>query len=136
MSGRGYYQGDQGYGPPQYGRGNGGERPKKHTGAKKGLISKGEYQGDMYVSAWNYSKRRGMTSLLAVPYKDTREHDKSGRKWLTYICKVSMRDQGVERIEPVLVDANTGQFTLRSMGWVINPGAPRGGYCGTFSQGN
>lgn len=129
----GGYRNDWDDEPRGFSRGNnrGGGRPTKHTGAKSGV----DKNGNPYVSGWNVSKRRGMCSVFARPYKGTSEHkSKTGRLWHNWFVTVTFKDQGTEMNTSGLYDPQSGKVIIPKLGWVMNPRAPRGGYCGTFKD--
>lgn len=108
-------------------RSSGGSE-KKHSGCKAGFTKK----GDPFTQGWNVSKRHGMMSFLAVPYKGSKlVTSKSGKRWLNVMVKVSP-----EKAQPFIVSGmrndDTGQVTIQELGMVMNPKAPNGGYCGKF----
>lgn len=126
--------GNQGY---TYNRGGNtnynNQQPKKHSGCKTGTISKGEMQGETYVQGWNASKRFGMRTFLAVPYSKSKPviSEKSGRKWLNVMVKVSQ--QGTKDfIVGGMMDMATRKVYISELRIVMNPNAPNKGYCGTM----
>lgn len=124
---RGYYKGAQSWGV---------QRPqgKKRSGAKYIHTSK---NGNPCITAWNASKSRGLLSILVAPYKGTKVvHSKSGREWHVWMASVIFKKTGQKSLSPVLVDAAKHSCTIKELGLTINPGAPNGGYCGTFVKRN
>jgi len=120
------YSGRRGYGN----RGNG--RPaKKHSGARYIDSTK---NGNPVITAWNYSRKAGLLSILIAPYKGSRiVQSKSGREWAVWMC--SIEGKGVRDHFPVLVEMRTKRAIIQNgYGWVVNPSAPNGGYCGTFTK--
>lgn len=110
---------------------------KKHSGAKFGYT-----HGDAskpYVSAWNYSKQRGLISLIASPYvgknSRTKEHRSgNGRVWENWRVKVFVKRTMQTLWFGCLYDTSTQKITIPDMGFVLNHKAPNGGYCGTFRK--
>lgn len=110
-------------------------RPVKHTGASITIMQKGEHQGQECITGWNASKRKGMVTVLIAPYKGTAVHEsKSGRKWVNMVCKVVYKDTGFEKLTSALYDPQSKKAIIPDLGWVVNPKARNGGYCGTFSN--
>lgn len=108
---------------------------KKHSGAKKVFMKAGQHQGEACLVAWNYSKGKGMVKVLITPYGKTHEStSKNGRTWLNMFCKIFYVNTGVEIKTSVMVDANSYKGTVKELGWIVNPNAPNGGYCGTFTK--
>ncbi len=134
---------DQGYqrgsAPRGYNRNNGGGSGKKHSGAKISRITKGQNTDSDCIVAWNYSKARGLVKLLITPYKGTKRVDsKPGKLWENWMVKVTISRTLSESITSAMVEVNSGggiiKATIQQFGWVVNPKAPNGGYCGTFTK--
>jgi hypothetical protein len=122
-NGGGYQRQQGGYG---YAR-----QKKKHSGAKYIDRSK---NGDPVITAWNYSRRMGLVKILIAPYKGTHTVDsKTGRQWSNWMCRIEGKGVPSEHF-PVLVDESRRKCIIRKYGWVVNPNAPNGGYCGTFTK--
>jgi|GEM_PF-6376605 len=109
----------------------GGQRPqKKHSGAKTGTTKKGE----KYTTGWNKSRGAGFVTFLCVTTsKSVSSESKSGRKWVSVMVKVR-KQMTPETTTNGLMDVQTGMVTIDSMGIVLNPKAPNGGYCGKFGK--
>lgn len=109
------------------------DKPKKHSGAKFTASSK---NGNPCISAWNYSKRCGLISVFAAPYKGTHEviSPKSGKSYQVWMCTIE--GKGIQSVHfPVLVSVQKHTFQIENgYGWTVNPNAPNGGYCGTFKK--
>lgn len=102
---------------------------KKHSGCKGGQDKKGR----SYVSGWKYSRRTGLVSFFAAPYKNTSTHkSEHGRVWENWICKIQNKSTMQESIMPCLYDRTTGKVILQKLGFVMNPKGGRGGYVGTY----
>ncbi len=100
---------------------------KKHSGAKR--VSNGKNDGGTNVSAWNYSRQRGLVSILIFPTKFSDEPSKSGG--LKLCAKVTFKRTGEERLISCIKSSKNGKYYIAKMGLCINPSAPNGGYCGT-----
>lgn len=125
---RGYSRGYNGGGGYQERR-----EPKKHSGARYMASSK---NGNPVIAAWNYSRKLGVVSILIAPYKGSKKvKSKSGREWGVWMCSIKGKAVSPQNF-PVLVDLSSHKAIIREWGWVVNPGAPNGGYCGTFSRNN
>lgn len=110
---------------------------KKHSGARTCISSKPGHEGQIFISAWNFSREKGLVKVFVSPYKGTRDvQSGSGRTWRVMMAKLSFGRSGQEKIEPVLMDVQSGKVVIKSMGWVVNPRARNGGYCGSFSRRN
>jgi len=134
--GGGYSRGNYGGGYNRsYGRRNDGyqRQTKKHSGAKYHASTK---NGNPCISAWNYSKKMGMLSILIAPYKGSKVvESQTGRRYGVWMASIT--GKGVRQNFPVLVDLASHRVVIREgYGWVINPSAPNGGYCGTFTRNN
>lgn len=104
---------------------------KKHSGCKHVENAKGEF-----LSAWNYSKGRGMLKAFVFPYHGTGTLNKSqkGNEYISMMCKVTYQNSGIEKLIPVQMNIHTKKVTLSDLGMVLNPKAPNGGYFGKFSK--
>lgn len=99
------------------------ERPKKRSGAKFGISQKTKRP---YIQGWKASKD-GMIKIIAGPTKKGKVSEQS-EQW---VCNVT-----VGYAAPVTMTAfyniNSKKLTIPDMSFVLNPGAPNGGYCGPF----
>ena len=106
---------------------------KKHSGASMTIIKSenSKYKGQMCVTAWNWSRKRGMVTLAAFPYYGTHEtrQSASGKVYIVMMGRMQFKDSGVEKHEVVLVEKSTGQFTFRSEGILVRP---KTNYCGHY----
>lgn len=108
---------------------------KKHSGAKVGVNQKGSRKGEKHITFWNYSKQRGLITGIGTSYSGTKTHEsKSGRKWQNWMVVLQNKRTFQEWKTSGLYDLTTGKLIINSMGWVVNPKAPRGGYAGTFTN--
>lgn len=132
-NGRGYSGG--GYSNRnQYSGGNGQQRQqKKHSGAKYHASSK---NGNPCIVAWNYSRATGLVKVFIAPYSGTGEHEsKNGKTYQNWMCKIEGKKIAPQHF-PVLVNTanNKAVIDTNGWGWVVNPSAPNGGYCGSFKK--
>ena len=99
------------------------ERPKKRSGAKYGISPKTKRP---YIQGWKATKD-GMVKIIAGPTKKGMVSDQS-EQW---VCNVT-----IGYAKPVTMTAfynvNSKKLTIPDMSFVLNPGAPNGGYCGPF----
>lgn len=101
---------------------------KKRSGAKHGRTK----NGDPYTTGWNASRKHGLVKFLCVPYKKSKQSESAnGRQWLNVMVKVE-KQMAPEFITSGMMDLVSGKVTVQSLGIVINPKAPNGGYCGRF----
>lgn len=108
----------------------GGGRPRKHSGARASVISRGKRAGEKCVTGWNYSRGAGLVSFLASPYKDSRVvSSKVGRKWGTWILKITHKRTRTSEVKPCLYDMTTGKVVCEALGIVLNPAT---NYCGRY----
>lgn len=119
----------------------GRNEPKKHTGCKTGsyVAKKGSAHGKgtevPFVRGWNYSKRHGMRTFLASPYSKTKQHkSKTGRIWENWMVTVQQEGQKDFTVSG-LYDPQSRKVIINELSMVMNPNAPRGGYCGRFYSG-
>jgi hypothetical protein len=107
---------------------------KKHSGAK---FREGESNGKPWaiVYGWNYSKERGMISFIASPYSKTKVvTGKSGRKWANWFVKITHHRTMQITKTSGLFDIGARKLHVPDFGMIANPGAPNGGYFGTFKK--
>lgn len=100
---------------------------KKHTGCKYRAADK---NGKPVTTGWNYSRKEGLVTFLATPYKGTSIHtSKSGREWLNVMVKVSPKMKQ-SFIVSGLMERHSGKVIIKDLNIVMKPSAPNGGYCG------
>lgn len=109
-------------------RNHGGNDQKKHTGSTSGMDKKKR----PYVSGWNYSRRHGIVSYFACPFKGSVEvtSKKSGKVWQNWMVKVKP-EKGAEYITSGMYDKASGKVIMQAEGMVMNP---RTNYCGKFTR--
>lgn len=101
------------------------QQPKKRSGAKAGT----DKHGQMYVRGWNVSRREGLRTFLAVPYKKSKQvKSKSGLTWVNVMVKIQ-RQGSPEHIVSGLYNVETRRVIIRELQMVINPSK---NYCGTY----
>ena len=119
----------------RYGNSNSGRSssaPKKHSGCRVTVASKGSYVGSTVVTGWNYSRRHGLVTFLATPYSKSHEStSKNGRKWVNYMVTVTPK-MSKSFIVSGMMDSVTKMVTIEELGFVMNPKAKNGGYCGRY----
>jgi len=138
----GNYNNDFSYGRSSYPRSNNysysskGKGRKKHSGAKAGVVKKPGILGSEsipYVRGWNYSRRFGLVSFFATEYSKTKTVKGATQSWQNWMVKVQPK-MGKEFITSGLYSEQTGKVVIPSLGIVLNPSAPGGGYCGKFGN--
>ena len=104
----------------------------KHSGAKSGIDKK----GGRYTNGWMTNKRVGMVSFFCAPTKNTTAvMSKTGNSWLTCIAvKVQFRDLMKEELHWGLMHEASGKVIIQSLGLVVNPKAPNGGFSGKYGK--
>mgnify|MGYP001547293773 CR=1 FL=1 len=122
------YSGQRSYGRRSSGYQN--QSGKKHSGCKSGILARGKHAGSKYVSGWNYSKGAGLVSFLAAPYKRSKiVESKSGRKWGTWVIKITNMRTRMSEVRPCLYDMASGRVICKALGIVMNPSK---NYCGRY----
>lgn len=101
------------------------QRAKKRSGAK--FVSDGKGL-NTNISAWNYSKEKGLVSVLVFPTKYSDQPSKSGG--LKLCAKVNFKRTGQTTLMSAVQSSKNDKIYIAALGWVINPKAPNGGYCG------
>lgn len=106
------------------------QRPKKRTGAKFKAKDK---NGNPCTTGWHKGKY-GFTKFLCVVTKSSVESEsKKGNRYIS-VMVVVQRDMLPPSKTSGLMNTSTGKVTVESMGIVINPGAPNGGFCGKYGN--
>lgn len=111
---------------------NGGQRqaPRKKSGAKFTR----DKNGNPCTTGWNKSRFAGFVKFLCVVTKSSVESEsQTGNKYISVMVKVQ-KQMTPEETTNGLMNINTGQVTIQSMGIVLNPKAPNGGYCGRYGK--
>lgn len=120
-----------------YSGNGGGQRPqKKRSGARSGFYTPriGPRAGKQcpYVSGWKATSQ-GLIKVFCAAYKKSKEvtSKTSGRVWRTWVAKVTPQN-GVPYVLPCMFDVARNRVIIEGLQWVVNPGAPNGGYCGRY----
>ena len=115
-------------------RGNYRFRPKKKSGAKAGIQSRGKNEGKLYVSAWKANKEHGMVKISAFENaRSVSSESRNGNKFVTMMFEVFYKRTGSKVLEVANYNKTTGKVFLEKVGWVISTKAPNGGYVGPIS---
>ena len=123
---------DDGYHPDSYGRRNYSSPQKKRSGAKETIQKKGKNQGKLAISAWNYSRGRGLISFSAFENKGSKyPKSQSGKKFITMVGELVNKRTGEVTVHPIIYCIDTGKCYLDRLDMVISTKAPNGGYFGT-----
>ena len=118
------------------GRRNNNYDKKKHSGAKVGVQTAGKNKGGVYVTAWNYSKSRGMITVKAFENKKSKKYQgkKNGNRFVMMIFEVFYKRTGNTVLELASYNVDSGKVYLEKLGMVISCQAPNGGYFGQISS--
>jgi hypothetical protein len=100
--------------------------PRKHSGAK---FKSRDKNGNPCTTGWNKSKFAGFVKFLCVVTDASKSGETQYGKWISVMVKVQ-RQMDKELIVSGMMNPDTGRVNIQSMGIVINPQAPNGGYCG------
>lgn len=123
-SGGGYQRSNNRYNGGGSSQGSG----KKKSGCTTGIGKNNQ----PYVRGWKASRRFGMTTFFAAPYKGTHSvESKNGNTWENWILKIQY-ENGQEKIKPCLYSPQTKRVICQDLGLVMNPKGGRGGYTGRF----
>jgi hypothetical protein len=99
----------------------------KKSGSKAGT----DKNGAPYTTGWNASKRNGMVTFLATPYKGSHVvTSRSGKDWMNVMVKIHYKDQMKTELKSGLRNMATGQVIINDLGIVLSPKSKNGGYCG------
>ncbi|TRX16736.1 hypothetical protein [Flavobacterium franklandianum] len=115
---------------------NKNEPIKKHSGCQHHthfFDKKTGEQIDMnFITAWNYSKSRGLLTIIASPRKDPSKRKTANPKFENWACKVFFKRTLQTVWYNGFFDLAKKKLTIKDMEFVLNPKAKNGGYCGTF----
>jgi hypothetical protein len=128
----GGYSGNSG----SYSRSYGGNAPvKKKSGSKAGTaFSRSTGEGKPWVSGWK-KVNGGIISIICGPYHKTDTYEsKMGRKSQTWLANIQPPNGAQAYRLPCMYYMDTGRVVIDGLGFVINPKAANGGYCGTFKK--
>lgn len=109
------------------------QRPaKKHSGCRyKSATRQGEAKNIIF--GWNFSRRRGMVSFVAVEAKESETKNDNYEKW---VAKITFKDTGSVQTHTVFYNIAKKILIFKDLGMVANPNAPQGGYFGKFTRSN
>ena len=119
-SGGGYNKGgysNRGYSNRGY---NGGQK-KKRSGCRSKAVS---YDGISYtaVYGWNYSKERGLISVVARPRKGSKEaKSESGRIWIPYTVVITNKRTLQTTFASGLYDKQTNRVYIKELNMIMSP---------------
>lgn len=129
------FNGRKNYGEKRnYNRGN--SSGKKHSGAKVGVQKDGKNKGKIYLSAWNYSRSRGMVTVKAFENAKSKAYTvkSSGNRFVMVMLEIFYKRTGNTILELVSYNLDTGKVYSDKMGMVISCQAPNGGYFGQIKS--
>lgn len=102
---------------------------KKHSGCKKGIYKNAKGETGTYISGWNYSKRLGLVKFYAVATKFSEVvTSKRGVEYTSLMVLVDIPFRPQIKVKGFV--NKEGKCRIPSLGLVMNPSAPNGGYCG------
>ncbi|PAW94082.1 hypothetical protein CKK33_11480 [Mucilaginibacter sp. MD40] len=132
--GNGGYQSNNGYGRSNYGNNgynNNRQQARKKSGAKH---KKSDKNGNPVTTGWSKTRGAGFVKFLCVFTKNTDQHSsQSGRIWAN-VMVVVQKPMTPDVRTSGLMDLSTGKVVVQSMGIVINPQAPNGGFTGQYGR--
>ena len=133
----GYDGNEYRYKYPDNSKRRGYSRPrKKHSGAKEGVQTAGINKGKLYVTAWNYSRGRGMITVKAFENKKSKAYEvkKTGNRFVMMMFEVFYKRTGNTVLELASYNLDSGKVYLEKLGMVISCQAPNGGYFGQIKS--
>ena len=102
-------------------RGYNGGQKKKRSGCRSKAVS---YDGISYtaVYGWNYSKERGLISVVARPRKGSKEtKSESGRVWIPYTVVITNKRTLQVTFASGLYDKMTNRVYIKELNMVMSP---------------
>lgn len=110
-------------------------RQKKKSGAKEGTYVTKDGVTGMYISAWNYSRRRGLLVCKAFENSKSKKYESErGNTFISMMFECFYKDNGNKVLEVALYNTRTGKVFLEKLGMVISTKAPNGGYFGQIKS--
>ncbi|MDI5888736.1 hypothetical protein [Flavobacterium yafengii] len=113
---------------------------KKHSGCVLHTNFADKVTGEIvnadFLTAWNYSKSRGMLKIIASPRKDKDKRKTANPKFENWAVKVFFARTLETKWYNGFFDVTKKKLTIKDMEFVLNPKAKNGGYCGTFLKSN
>lgn len=106
-------------------RGNNGGNRKKKTGCKYKQEAR---NGKPCITAWNYSKNRGMITIVASPYDYYEGENSEGEIW---IVNMTNKTTFAKQTFNGFMKKGSRKLVVPDMGMVANPDT---NYFGTFSR--
>ena len=105
---------------------------KKHSGAKVGVQREGKNKGKIYLSAWNYSRSRGMITVKAFENAKSKAYTvkSTGNRFVMVMLEIFYKKTGNIILDLVSYNLDTGKAYSDKLGMVISCQAPNGGYFG------
>lgn len=106
---------------------NNNRSQRKHSGAKMGQGKNGK----RFISAWNYSRKYGLVSLIAS-MRETGKNtcvNRNGEQLEIFVCKVQKKYEQPQLFTG-FYNPNDGKLRIPDLGMTVNPKAPNGGYWG------
>ncbi|MBO9731164.1 MAG: hypothetical protein J7623_21175 [Chitinophaga sp.] len=89
----------------------------------------GERVDDNLISGWNKSRTRGFISFVAIPRKERETANPVYEHWV-----VSVQFSTGKKTFTGFYNTNRRLLTIPDLAMVANPGAPNGGYFGTYRK--
>lgn len=117
----------------QYNSNNNSQQVRKSSGAKLAIYTpvKGKNSGQKQylVSAWRLQKG----TLISIKAVTTSKSQESEKGWFGSVA-VSFTDSktGASHFHWGMMQKTTGKVVIQTLGVVLNPKAPNGGYAGSY----
>lgn len=133
---RGGYQGVPFRNQPAYQPVYGQQMPSKKSGAKRyqNEPEKGENKGRTMISVygWKASKRFGLSLIKA---RMTKKSVVGKKGWCGSVAiTVTNVNTGQQTLYWGMMKPETGKVVIKELGFVMNPAAANGGYCGSYKK--
>lgn len=103
-----------------------GDLPPKHSGCQTGMMADGKRR---WVSGWKGVGTEHVSFIANPGANGGKCNGEKGDKWVSMIADFK-NNQGMTWTVNCLWDLEKKRLKFPSLGWVANPSAARGGYCG------
>lgn len=105
---------------PNYGGFNNNQPRFKKSGAKYGIIKKGQFEDLPIVNAW-MKTRQGLVTIKVAPYHKTKSHDSgNGNAFFSMIAEIRY-PSGHTKLVPVLMNRSNKKIPIPNENLLITP---------------
>jgi len=103
---------------------------KKKSGARL-VMGK---NGKQCITAWKKTKDAFFSIIATQRNKSQTVQSDTGKIWESWVVNILNKTTLESKVFNGLFEQKSGKLIIKELGWVINPKAPNGGYCGGFTK--